>query len=255
MATETHTARRPVLAMLPRVTGALNRVLTIALLTLVAAWLIVNLVQAPSQFGSVTLIGLTNGCLYVLIALGYTLVYGIIELINFAHGDVFMWGTMITVTVAGTRLGLDGSQSGLVTAGGLLLTLFVAMVFCGALNTGIEFVAYRRLRNAPRLAPLISAIGVSFILSGVASAQFYGFNYTGVGDIMPTHVLFSLGGVPYRLKSLLVVGITIPVLLALVWWVRNTRQGKAMRAVAQDTEASRMMGIDVNRTISITFAV
>ena len=129
------------------------------------------------------------------------------------------------------------------------------MVFCGALNIGIEFVAYRRLRNAPRLAPLISAIGVSFILSGVASASSTGSTTPASGDIMPTQTLFDLGGVPYRLKSLLVVAITIPVLLALVWWVRNTRQGKAMRAVAQDTEASRMMGIDVNRTISITFAV
>src|SRR3954449_6497121 len=141
MATETHTARRPVLAVLPRVTGALNRVLTIALLILLVAWLITNFVKAPGQFGSVALIGLTNGCLYALIALGYTLVYGIIELINFAHGDVFMWGTMITVTVAGTHMGLDGSQNGLVTAGGLLITLLCAMVFCGALNTSIERIA------------------------------------------------------------------------------------------------------------------
>ena len=255
MTADSRAEQKPVLAALPRITGQLNRIFTILLLGGLAVWLLVNFIKAPDQFLSVTLVGITQGAIYALVALGYTLVYGIIELINFAHGDVFMWGTMITVTVAGTHLGLDGSQSGAVTAGGLLLTLFVAMVFCGALNTGIEFVAYRRLRNAPRLAPLISAIGVSFILSGVASAQFYGFNYTGVGDIMPTHVLFDLGGVPYRLKSLLVVLITIPVLLSLVWWVRNTRQGKAMRAVAQDTEASRMMGIDVNRTISITFAV
>ena len=189
-------------------------------------------------------------------ALGYTLVYGIIELINFAHGDVFMWGTMITVTVAGTRLGLDGSQNGLVTAGGLLLTLLAAMIFCGALNTGHRT---RRLpppeKRAHAWRRLISAIGVSFVLAAWP-AKFYGFGYTGVGDIMPTHdAVRSLGGVPYRLKSLLVVVITIPVLLALVWWVRNTRQGKAMRAVAQDTEASRMMGINVDRTISFTFAV
>ncbi len=254
MASESHVQRQPVLAVLPRLTGMLNRAFTVLILGLVVVWLLVNLVKAPDQFASVTLVGVTQGAIYALVALGYTLVYGIIELINFAHGDVFMWGTMITVTVAGTRLGLDGSQNGLVTAGGLLVTLLAAMIFCGALNTGIERVAYRRLRDAPRLAPLISAIGVSFVLSNLA-AKVYGFGYTGVGDIMPTHTLFSLGGVPYRLKSLLVVVITIPVLLVLVWWVRNTRQGKAMRAVAQDMEASRMMGINVDRTISVTFAV
>src|SRR3954467_9042476 len=138
MATETHTARRPVLAVLPRVTGALNRVLTIALLILLVAWLITNFVKAPGQFGSVALIGLTNGCLYALIALGYTLVYGIIELINFAHGDVFMWGTMITVTVAGTWMGLDGSQAWYVTIPLVFIAMLAAMAFCGTLNASIE---------------------------------------------------------------------------------------------------------------------
>ena len=99
MATETHTARRPVLAVLPRITGLLNRAVTIALLALLVLWLAVNLVHGPGQFGSVLLIGFTNGALYALIALGYTLVYGIIELINFAHGDVFMIGTMLSLTL------------------------------------------------------------------------------------------------------------------------------------------------------------
>ena len=169
MASESHVQRQPVLAVLPRLTGMLNRAFTVLILGLVVVWLLVNLVKAPDQFASVTLVGVTQGAIYALVALGYTLVYGIIELINFAHGDVFMWGTMITVTVAGTRLGLDGSQNGLVTAGGLLVTLLAAMIFCGALNTGIERVAYRRLRDAPRLAPLISAIGVSFVLSNLAA--------------------------------------------------------------------------------------
>ena len=144
MTADSRAEQKPVLAALPRITGQLNRIFTILLLVVLAVWLLVNFVKAPDQFLSVTLVGITQGAIYALVALGYTLVYGIIELINFAHGDVFMWGTMITVTVAGTHLGLDGSQSGVVTAGGLLLTLFVAMVFCGALNTGIEFVAYRR---------------------------------------------------------------------------------------------------------------
>jgi len=250
MATETHTARRPVLAMLPRVTGALNRVLTIALLILLAAWLLTNFVKAPSQFGSVALIGLTNGCLYALIALGYTLVYGIIELINFAHGDVFMWGTMITVTVAGTHMGLDGSQSGLVTVAGVLGAMLCAMAFCATLNAGIERVALRRLRDAPRLAPLITTLGLSYVLSNAAQF-FYGPNYTGIGAVLPSRVLF----LNWPAKSLVVVLATIPLLAILTYIVRYTKQGRGMRAVAQDMDAARMMGVDVDRTISFTFAL
>ncbi|HEY0389896.1 MAG TPA: branched-chain amino acid ABC transporter permease [Gaiellales bacterium] len=250
MATETHAARRPVLAVLPRVTGAVNRVLTVALLLLLLFWLAVNLVKAPGQFGTVALIGMTNGSLYALIALGYTLVYGIIELINFAHGDVFMWGTMITVTVAGTHMGLDGSQPGVVTFLGVLAAMACAMIFCGVLNPTIERVALRRLRDAPRLAPLITTLGLSYVLSNAAQF-FYGPNYTGVGTILPTNVLF----LNWPAKSLVVILATIPLLLALTYVVRRTRQGRAMRAVAQDMDAARMMGVDVDRTISFTFAV
>jgi branched-chain amino acid transport system permease protein len=250
MATETQTARRPVLAVLPRVTGAVNRVLTVALLALLVLWLVVNLVQSPSQFGSVALIGLTNGSLYALIALGYTLVYGIIELINFAHGDVFMWGTMITVTVAGTHLGLDGSQSGGITLLGVLAAMACAMAFCATLNAGIERVALRRLRDAPRLAPLITTLGLSYVLSNAAQF-FYGPNYTGIGAVLPAKVLF----LNWPEKSLIVILATVPLLVVLTYIVRFTRQGRAMRAVAQDMDAARMMGVDVDRTISFTFAL
>ena len=109
MTADSRAEQKPVLAALPRITGQLNRIFTILLLGVLAVWLLVNFVKAPDQFLSVTLVGITQGAIYALVALGYTLVYGIIELINFAHGDVFMWGTMITVTVAGTHLGLDGS--------------------------------------------------------------------------------------------------------------------------------------------------
>ncbi|HET6850109.1 MAG TPA: branched-chain amino acid ABC transporter permease [Gaiellales bacterium] len=250
MATETHTARRPVLAVLPRVTGAVNRVLTVGLLILLAAWLLTNLVKGPSQFGAVALIGLTNGCLYALIALGYTLVYGIIELINFAHGDVFMWGTMITVTVAGTHMGLDGSQTGVITLLGVLGAMLCAMAFCATLNAGIERVALRRLRDAPRLAPLITTLGLSYVLSNAAQF-FYGPNYTGIGAVLPEHVLF----LNWPEKSLIVVLATIPLLGILTYIVRFTKQGRGMRAVAQDMDAARMMGVDVDRTISFTFAL
>ena len=250
MATDTQAARRPVLAVLPRVTGVVNRVFVVALLTLLVAWLLTNLVKGPSQFGSVALIGLTNGCLYALIALGYTLVYGIIELINFAHGDVFMWGTMITVTIAGTHLGLNGSQSGGVTLLGCLAAMLCAMAFCATLNAGIERVALRRLRDAPRLAPLITTLGLSYVLSNAAQF-FYGPNYTGIGAVLPQKVLF----LNWPEKSLIVVLATIPLLAILTYIVRFTRQGRAMRAVAQDMDAARMMGVDVDRTITFTFAL
>ena len=248
----TQVVRRPALAVLPRVKAQVARVFTWTLLGLLVLWLGYNLVKAPDQFTSVLLVGITNGAIYALVALGYTLVYGIIELINFAHGDVFMWGSMVTVTVAGTWFGLDGSQAWYVTIPLVFVALLAAMAFCGTLNATIERIAYKPLRGAPRLAPLITAIGMSFILQNIAAA-FYGFNYTGVGNVFPTQALFSLGGVAYRWKSLLVVLITIPVLLFLTYLVRNTRQGKAMRATAQDMDAARMMGINVDRTISFTF--
>src|SRR5436305_1354262 len=131
-----------------------------ALVVLLAILLLVkNVTVAPSRFFEVTLIGLTTGCVYALVALGYTLVYGILELINFAHGDVFMLGGMFTITYATHFFGLHSGQ-GFAIVPIVFATLVLAMVSCGLLNAVIEFVAYRPLRSAPRLAPLITAIGV-----------------------------------------------------------------------------------------------
>ena len=174
--------RKPVLAALPAVSILARRVAAAILLGIVAIWLGINLIQDPQQFVSVFLTGVTVGSIYALVAMGYTLVYGIIELINFAHGDVFMWGAMFSVTVAVSWLGLDGTQSGLVTLGGVAATLLVAMAFCAVMNVTIERLAYKPLRNAPRLAPLITAIGVSFILFNLAAAV-YGFNYRSLGHL------------------------------------------------------------------------
>ena len=255
MTTQATAARRPILAALPRFSKQVNRVLTWVLLGLLLVWIVGNLVHAPKQFVSVLLLGITLGSIYALVALGYTLVYGIIELINFAHGDVFMWGTMVTITVASGWFGLDGSQAWYVTIPLVLVTLIVAMAFCGGLNVAIERVAYRPLRNAPKLAPLITAIGMSFILQN-AGAIVWGFTERPLGgNIFPTNVLFRVGGFPYRAASLIVVLITVPVLIILSYLVQTTKQGKAMRAVAQDMDASRMMGIDVDRTIAFTFAL
>ena len=258
MTTRATTARRPTLATLPRFSKQINRVASLVVVGLFAVWVVGNILYQPSQVVSVFLLGITLGAMYGLVALGYTLVYGIIELINFANGDVFMLGTMVTITVANGWLGLDGSQSWYLTVPFVLVALAAAMAFCGALNVAIERVAYRPLRNAPKLAPLITAIGMSFLLQNVGAA-IWGFTerpLTGNGaSIFPANTLFSVGGFPYRAKSLIVVLITIPVLLLLNYLVLRTKQGKAMRAVAQDMDASRMMGIDVDRTIAFTFAL
>jgi branched-chain amino acid transport system permease protein len=217
-------------------------------------WLGINFVKGPAYFTTIAFIGLTNGALYALVALGYTLVYGILELINFAHGDVFMLGGMFSASMILSVFHLSGHSSTGSLVAAILVSLFVAMASCGLLNASIEFVAYRPLRGAPRLAPLITAIGMSFILQDVAII-FYGPSYKAVPNVLPTGHVFSVAGVVYTWEKFIVVMITVPVLLALVWLVKRTRQGKAMRATAQDRDAAAMMGINVNRTISFTFLI
>src|SRR5476651_229590 len=129
MATDS-TARRPILALAPRLRGRVVAVLGIFLLLLVALWLGENLVREPKQFVLVFLAGVTNGSIYALVALGYTLVYGILELINFAHGDVFTWGAMATYTIAVSWIGLNGTQTGFLLFGSLLLALICSAIFC-----------------------------------------------------------------------------------------------------------------------------
>jgi len=222
------------------------------LVALLLVWLIVNFTKGPSYFVTIAFIGLTNGALYALVALGYTLVYGILELINFAHGDVFMLGGLFSATMLLSVFNLHaGASTGsLVVA--IVGSLAVAMAACGILNAVIERVAYRPLRRAPRLAPLITAIGVSFILQDVAIG-WKGPGYTAVPSLLPRRHVFSVSGITYTWEKLIVLLITVPVLLVLVWLVQKTRQGKAMRATAQDRDAAAMMGINVNRTISFTF--
>jgi branched-chain amino acid transport system permease protein len=228
--------------------------LAAALLAILAIWLVVNFVKGPSYFVNIFFIGLTLGSVYALVALGYTLVYGILELINFAHGDVFMIGGMLswTMLVDVFHLGPNASTVSLVF--GVMVTLVVAMVGCGVINAAIERVAYRPLRSAPRLAPLITAIGMSFILEDIAIGIWQP-SYVSVPEVLPKGNVFAVAGISYTWEKLIVVLITIPVLVALVWLVQKTRQGKAMRATAQDRDAAAMMGINVNRTISFTFLI
>ncbi len=213
-----------------------------------------NFVKDPTEWVNVALIGLTNGAIYGLVALGYTLVYGILQLINFAHGDVFALSGLAASTMIVSVLGLGKDASVPAIIGGMLLTLVVIMALFAAMNVTIEFVAYRRLRRAPRLAALITAVGMSFIVQNISLAL-YDVNFRSVPSFIPRTEAIGLGDITYSWNKLAALVITVPVLILLTWFVRSTKQGKAMRAVAQDTEASAMMGINVNRTISITFAI
>src|SRR5919109_1753974 len=221
------------------------------LVAIVLAWLGKNLADNPEAFFRVFLIGLSNGALYALVALGYTLVYGILELINFAHGDVFMMGGMIAATFALSvfALGEDPGIGILVVA--ILVALAAAMLGCGLLNATIERIAYKPLRRAPRLVPLITAIGMSFILQDVGLI-WKGSNPVSLPQVLPNDSIFTIGACPdcvtYRWDRLIVLLITVPTLIGLVWLVRYTRPGKAMRATAQDKDAAAMMGINVDRT-------
>ena len=209
---------------------------------------------------------LSIGAIYALVALGYTMVYGIIELINFAHGDVFMLGAfiaswvLITFPSGGPLSFLNGIGFNLrapVESIPLLLVyltiaLAVTMLVTGGINMGIERVFYRPLRNAPRLAPLITAIGVSFILQNVALVV------AGTGDrqtpqIFPPAWAFQLFGARIPVLDLFIFGLAIALMIALTQFVSRTRLGRAMRSTAQDREASQLMGVDLNQTIALTF--
>lgn len=218
-----------------------------------------------TQFFQYLIIGLASGSLIALIALGYTLVYGIIELINFAHGEVFMMGAFFAATVV-LATGVTDESSGVLIIAMLALSLLLAMAFSALLNAGIDRLAYRRLRSAPRLAPLIAAIGMSFILQNIA-IYWKGSNPFTAPSLIPReyrtyNVLqewpllrdwFADSTLRLRLLDLFVIGVTIPLLLMLSWFVYRTRIGTAMRATAQDRDAAALMGIDINRTIGIAF--
>jgi branched-chain amino acid transport system permease protein len=220
----------------------------------IGIWLLVNLVQDPQNFFTVFLIGLTTGMVYALVALGYTLVYGILQLINFAHGDVFAFTGLFASTMILSVFDLTEASSVIAIVLGLGATLVIVVAFGATMNTVIERVAYHRLLTAPRLALLITAVGMSFIVQNVALA-IYDVNFRRVPELIPRTNVFEIGGVQYQWNKFGVILITIPVLLALTWLVKNTRQGKAMRATAQDPDAAAMVGINVNRTISFTFAL
>ncbi len=212
------------------------------------------------------LTGLSNGMIIALIALGYTMVYGIIELINFAHGDLFMLGGFLALTLIGA-FGFDKNPAEGSAAVPRLVLLFAASaIFCAVLNWCVDRFAYRSLRNAPRLSPLVSAIGISFIFMNVG--LFWGglplriFHYgktaatpKDVPDIFPTASLFGDSVLHYTANDFLIALVTVPLVIVLTFFIKFSRTGKAMRAVAQDPLAARLMGIDTDRVIGRTFAL
>jgi len=268
--------------------------------------------------------GLTTGTLFALIAIGYTMVYGIIELINFAHGDLFMLGAFLALTLVGwmglagasaamgmfglllmtalatpvfiaganmplrplaarlPQLRLAGAVTGLIgaaafialcvgttkaissAAGGaagpglkfvaIVLLFLLCMSFCASLNFTVDRLVYKPLRGAPKLTPLVSAIGVSFMFMG------FGQIWKGVADInfpdlIPNRNLLGSDAVRFTLKDLIVVFVTVPLMIGLTLFVKYTKLGKAMRATAQNPTAARLMGIDVDRVIGATFVI
>jgi branched-chain amino acid transport system permease protein len=210
------------------------------------------------------IIGLADGLIFALVALGYTLVYGIIELINFAHGDVFMIGSLIAFALIGPTsvggLGIFQITSATpvpLMVAQILATLAITIALTAGLNVAIERLAYRPLRHAPKLAPLIAAIGMSFVLQNVG-VILAGSNQRTIENIFPTTNLLSFVGVTtvtMTMAQVFVGVVTVPLLFALSWFVAKTRQGRAMRATAQDPDTAGLMGVDVNRTIAITFLI
>ena len=216
--------------------------------------------QAPSVALQQVANALSIGAIYALIALGYTMVYGIIELINFAHGDVFMIGAFISLIFLGEGVGFFPGILGLEgpVTDPLLLTLYIlgalafTMPLTGLLNLVIERVFYRPFRGASRLAPLITAVGVSFILQNVA-LTIAGSGDRGTPQIFPNAWRLELLGASIPLLSLVILAIALILMFILQTFVRRTRMGRAMRATAQDQQASKLMGVDVNQTIALTF--
>ncbi len=236
-----------------------------------AAFLVNAFLANPILFTKQVINGLSQGAVYALIALGYTMVYGIVELINFAHGEVYMVGAFTGLTVLSLLGVSEKSPPGLIIFG-VALCFIIAPAMTAVLNVGIERAFYRPLRNAPRLAPLITAIGVSFVLlqigliwGGLPKDPFIYFAGSGAQpkpfpNLIPninllTDVLGLQTDLAITAKQLFAIGLAVPLMIALRLFVSRTRTGKAMRATAQNRDGSRLMGINVDLIIAITFLI
>jgi branched-chain amino acid transport system permease protein len=198
---------------------------------------------------------LTLGAIYALIALGYTMVYGIIELINFAHGDVFMVGAFTGMWLLTVPLAQRGAiNDPLLLAAILLLIFAITMPVIGLLGVGIERFAYRPLRNAPRLAPLLTAIGVSFILQNIIQTIF-GPSPKTTPRLFPNGAGIDVGTVHVSAVTIFIFVMAVVLIIALQTFINRTRMGRAMRSTAQDREAAQLMGLNINRPIALTFFI
>jgi branched-chain amino acid transport system permease protein len=194
--------------------------------------------------------GLVLGSMYALVALGYTMVYGIIGLINFAHGEVLMVGALTSWTIIGLmKESMPGTPGWLI----LMIALVIACIVAAALNFTIEKVAYRPLRNSPRLAPLITAIGVSILLQTLAMI-IWKPNYKPYPNLLPS-VPYDIGGAVITLTQVMILGMTAMSLAVLMWLVNYTRLGRAMRATAENPRVAALMGVKPNLVISATFVI
>ncbi|RJQ49594.1 MAG: branched-chain amino acid ABC transporter permease [Nitrospiraceae bacterium] len=195
--------------------------------------------------------GLTVGGVYALIALGYTLVYGILELINFAHGEIYMIGAYLGIIFLGIFTAAGLTQYSLVLS--LFLTVMVSVIFCSAYGFTIEKIAYKPLRNAPRLNPLISAIGVSIFL------QNYVMLTQGATDKVFPHVLpvvtVQFLNITMTTLQIFIIAVSLILMVGLHLFIMKTKTGKAMRAVAQDKVMASLLGINIDRIISVTFII
>jgi branched-chain amino acid transport system permease protein len=190
------------------------------------------------------------GSIYALIALGYTMVYGVLGIINFAHGEVLMIGAMVSLSLLRLIMGLTSGLPGWLT---LLIVLPVTMAFCAGLSYWIERIAYRPLRNAPRLAPLISAIGMSILLQTIAML-IWSRNPMTYPQLLPSSPI-ELGatGATITGKEIVIIVTALIVMCGLLFLVEKTKLGRAMRATAEQTQIASLMGVNPNRVISITF--
>jgi branched-chain amino acid transport system permease protein len=211
-----------------------------------------------SELFQTTLNTLAIGGLYALIALGYTLVYGILRFINFAHSDIVSWGGWVACVVAGGIGWLTLSDGGESTAPwfAVFVVLMITMALCAALGVTIELLAYRPLRKAPRLNVLITAIGVSLFLQNVGILnKVFGNRPTTISALLGNSVLGTLGGVEIRIYDVLTVLLAVALVVGLERLVYGTKMGRAMRAVSFDERTASLMGINVNIVVTVTFAI
>jgi branched-chain amino acid transport system permease protein len=217
----------------------------------VAVWIVGNMAASPSAFTFLVFVGITNGSIYALIALGFTLSYSSIGLINLPHGYVFITGAVLSSHLLSIA-GVDESSSFVRNLPALLIVLLIVMSICGLLSAVIEIVAYRPLSNAPRLSRLVTSIGVLFILNNIIIV-WTGSKPVALPDLLPRGDVFSVMGVGYTWNKLLVLLSMALVLAGLYCVLQRTRFGMSIRAAIQDPVGAQLVGVNVARTVTLAF--